>query len=89
MIVCVLPADGVPVGIPTVNVVLLAVTALTAILSVSVAPHGTSAVINIYPVAPLAMVLAVNEGKVLDPATPGVVNVDSNVAVPALNVLLV
>ena len=84
-----LPAAGVPVGVPDANVVLLAVIAFIAIVFDVVAVHGTSAVMKIYPVAPLAMAWLTNDGNVFKPAVPGVLKVESKVAVPALKVALV
>ncbi len=45
--VCVFPEAGVPVGVPALKVVLLAVIAFIAIVLPTVAPQGISAVIKI------------------------------------------
>ena len=83
-----MPAAGVPVGVPEVNVVLDAVTALSVILCPTVAPHGRSAVIKIYPV-PTGMLCDVNDGKVnVADATAGDVSVERSVAVEALKLLV-
>ena len=84
--VCVLPEAPAPVReLEEAKVVFDVVTASAAIVLVAVAAHGKSAVMKIYPVAPLAIVAVVNGVKILTPPVPGVVRVDNKVADPSTN----
>ena len=75
----------VPDLFPKLNVKLLNAVEPRLIVLFRVAVEEISAVIKMYPEVPAVITCDVNEGKVLLPATPGVVNVLS-VASPPSNV---